>query len=633
MNKQKLTSLFLAVSLCLTGCSGGKTGAWIFGFLGALVLLFAIMRTCSSIQYASSRKTKRRRKKEPAQSILLTVIMYALALVLFLAAALCAKPSGSTPDEPQSPTVTVPNEQTPGTPDDPQAMINFTPEKVQTSDPANWGITWEIFEGSTAVDSYTRSEPISFGAPENYFALPGIATFRGNNYRNSPTYGTADVTNKTLTKKWSAETGDIAGGRWGGCGWTGQPLMVQWDAETKAIMNMKPEKQNKADLVEVIYATLDGHIYFLDLADGSYTRDPIDVGMCFKGAGSLDPRGYPLMYVGSGDVNAEGKRPRMFVISLIDGKILYEYGYDESVSMRTDNDNWCAFDSSPLVHAATDTLIWPGESGVLYTMKLNTQYNKAAGTISISPGNMVRTRYTTDRSNASAYWYGYEAGANIVGNYLYISENGGMFFCIDLNTMELVWAQDTMDDSNSTPVFEYISESEAYIYTAPSLHWTKDSNNQGSISIYKLNALTGEILWQKPYKVHTVSGVSGGIQSSPLLGQKGTSLEGLIIYTIARTPSEGSGIMVALDTKTGNEVWKVDMASYTWSSPAPVYTADGTGYIVVCDFAGNMFLYDSKGARQYTLALGGNVEASPAIYNNRIVVGIKRGPICCIEIN
>lgn len=75
-------------------------------------------------------------------------------------------------------------------------------------------------------------------------------------------------------------------------------------------------------LVEVIYACLDGHIYFLDMKTGRQTRDTLDIGYTFKGAGALDPRGYPIMYVGSGYNSSKGKS-RVFVISLIDGNVLY----------------------------------------------------------------------------------------------------------------------------------------------------------------------------------------------------------------------------------------------------------------------------------------------------------------------
>jgi outer membrane protein assembly factor BamB len=313
---------------------------------------------------------------------------------------------------------------------------------------------------------------------------------------------------------------------------------------------------------------------------------------------------------------------------LIDGKILYERSGSDAFSQR----DWTAFDSSPLVDKETDTLIWPGENGILYTIKLNTAYDKTAGTINVAPEELVKTRYSTGRSNKSTYWVGYEPSAVIVDRYLYISENGGMFFCIDLDTMSLVWAQDTRDDSNSTPVFEWNGLDGGYIYTAPSLHWTA-SGNKGYISIYKLDAKTGEIVWEQKFDCYTVSGVSGGVQSTPLLGQPGTELEGLILYTVARTPNEWNGELVALDTETGEIVWKKSMNNYTWSSPVAVYNNDGKAYIIVGDSLGIMKMYDSQGNELSTVELGTNIEASPAVFDNTLVVGTRGGVVYGIEIN
>ncbi len=501
----------------------------------------------------------------------------------------------------------------------------FTPAYGESSNPENWGINWEIISGGSIVDAYQMENPISFGKPEDYFALPGIATFRGNNFRNGAAYGNVTVTEKTLTKAWGSNIGSLNG--WPGSGWTGQPLMVQWDDETKAIMNMYASKKAKEGLVEVIYATLDGNVYFYDLEDGSYTRDPLYLGMNFKGAGSLDPRGYPIMYVGSGDY-LSGKVPRMYIVSLIDGKILYERSGSDSFSLRS---NWTAFDSSPLVDAETDTLIWPGENGILYTIKLNTTYDKSTGTLTIAPDEIVKTRYNTTRSNSSSYWLGYEPSAVIVDRYLYISENGGMFFCIDLDTMQLVWSQDTRDDSNSTPVFEWNGTDGGYLYTAPSLHWT-NSGGKGYICIYKLDAKTGDIVWEKRFDCYTVDGVSGGVQSTPILGKPGTQLEGLVLYTIARTPNEWDGKLVALDTKTGEIVWEKAMDYYSWSSPVAVYDDAGTAYIILCDSVGNMSLLDSKGATLSSISLGSNIEASPAVFENTLVVGTRGGLVCGVKI-
>ena len=512
----------------------------------------------------------------------------------------------------------------------------FKPKAVASTEPSNWGIKWEKIVDGKVTDTYKREEGITFGDGSEYFTGNGIITFRGDNYRSGATYGTANVVDETISPIWKVTTGSLptstGNSEWTGSGWTGQPLIVKWDAETRKNMNMYSSVPN--DVTEVIYATLDGHIYFLNLDDGSYTRDPIDMGMAFKGAGSLDPRGYPLMYVGSGDFTANGKHPRMFIISLIDGTVLWEYGGNDSHALRRDNDGWCAFDSSPLVDVETDTLIWPGENGVLYTIKLNSNYDKAAGRMSINPSEPVRTRYTTNRSTNDKYWLGYECSECIIDRYLYLSENGGMFYCIDLDTMELVWAQDTEDDSNSTPVIEYDAESRTgYVYTAPSLHWTADNYSRGTISVFKLNVTTGEIMWRSSYACNTVSGVSGGVQASPLLGKKGTSLEGLIIYPIARSPKVEDGLLVALDTQTGKEVWRVEMEHYAWSSPAAVYTSDGRGYIVQCDSIGSVFFIEGATGRIInTSSVDTLVEASPAVYGDKVVVGTRGQRIFCLQV-
>ena len=254
----------------------------------------------------------------------------------------------------------------------------------------------------------------------------------------------------------------------------------------------------------------------------------------------------------------------------------------------------------------------------------------------MNPKESAKIRYRT-KGTEKGYRVGFEASCVIVDRYMYVSENGGGFFCIDLDTMDIVWAQDTFDDSNSTPVFEWGDDGNGYIYTAPSLRKTA-SNGEGSgtgtINIYKLNARTGEIIWKVPYKVHTIPDVSGGVQSTPLLGREGTDLEGLVIYTIARCPNVSDGKMVAFDTKTGAVVWEFEMKNYTWSSPVAVYNADGTAVIVSCDSAGNVRLHDSKtGAELSKVSVGSNCEASPAVFQDRLIIGTRTSGIHGIKIS
>lgn len=517
------------------------------------------------------------------------------------------------------PEVTDPAETEPVETEPVETMPPFEAQQSIYSNPENFEMTWEIIVGDEIVESYTRENPIHFSDGKDYFALPGVATFRGNNYRNNPTYGTANIKKETIEIMWNYPIGRF--NDWGGCAWTGQPLLVQWDEETKAIMNLYESKKEKKDLVEVIYATLDGRIHFFDLEDGSETRKSIYMGMNFKGAGAVDPRGYPLLYVGAGLYN-NGKAPRMYVISLIDGKILYEYGNNDSFIGR----HWTAFDSSPILHAETDTLIWPGESGLLYTITLNTEYDKEAGTISVNPDPPVRTRYSSWYSEVDNRYLGYESSAVVVDHYLYLSENGGLFHCIDLNTMELVWAQDTRDDSNSSPLFEWSEDgSTGYIYTAPSLHWTT-KGNAGTISIYKLDAKTGNVIWEYPVDCVRYDDIAGGVQSSPLMGREGSDIEDLVIYSISRTPSAYKGLLTAFNKETGEVVWEISTGNYAWSSPVALYNEDGKSYIFLSNHSGIARLIDgATGKILSTYDISQTVEASPVVFNNMLVLGSREG--------
>ena len=545
--------------------------------------------------------------------LILQLIVTALAFRIYYKADAVFQPQTET-TTPQ--TMTEATDGTTAATEDPRLF--FSPAASDHSDPDQFGLTWEIAIGDETVDSYLRDDRICFELDSEYFTLPGIATFRGGNYRDNATWGTAVVKNETMQVMWSHRIGSL--NKWGGCAWTGQPLVVQWDPETKAIMEtMYDSKKEKDGLVEVIYATLDGYIHFYDMEDGSKTRDAINMGMNFKGAGALDPRGYPLLYVGSG-LYLNGKAPRMFVVSLIDGSILYEYGHDDDFGLR----DWTAFDASPLVDAESDTLIWPGECGVLYTIKLNTSYDKKAGTISVNPDDPVKTRYTSRYSEEEKRYLGYEASPVVVDHYLFTSENGGLFQCVDLNAMELIWAQDTKDDSNSSPLFQW-DDGRGYLYTAPSLHWTAEGHD-GSVAIYKLDAATGEILWTYEKDCVRYDDIAGGVQCSPLLGREGTNIGGLIIYSIGRTPSAYQGVLVALDTDTGEKIWEISSGNYAWSSPVALYTEDGHAYIFLANASGVARLIDgATGEVLHILDFDETIEASPVVFDNMLVIGSREG--------
>ena len=261
--------------------------------------------------------------------------------------------------------------------------------------------------------------------------------------------------------------------------------------------------------MEVIYACMDGYVYFLNLRTGEATRDPLFLGFTFKGAGALDPRGYPILYVGAGYNNNEGTA-RVFVVNLLDCSIMYTFGDNDEFSLRG---SLSFFDGSALVDEETDTLIYPGENGILYLIHLNTQYDPEAGTLSISPDQTVKWRYYGTRSSTESFWVGMEDSAAIYKGYLFIADNGGNFMCLNLNTLELVWVQDVLDDSNSTPVLS-IEDNHLYVYVSTSFRLGWRSYDSATIPVWKIDAETGEIIWHTDYECYTDDGVSGGVQST-----------------------------------------------------------------------------------------------------------------------
>ncbi len=524
----------------------------------------------------------------------------------------------------------------------PSPVPTFSPSPVAGTMPSDFGLEEAIEDNGTVVDTYTRSEPIDFLEGDKYTELEGVITFRGNNFRDSAAYGTVTWTDQAAAP-WTFSVGSMAkksgSGSWTGCGWTGQPLIVKWPEETKRVMNLHDSAKNNPDLVEVIYATMDGHIYFLDLYTGEKTRDPINVGFPFKGAGALDPRGYPLMYVGSGDDSTAGDS-RAFIISLIDGTVLHEFGVKDGFALR----DLSYFDSSALVDAETDTLIYPGESGILYIIKLNTQYDPNAGTISINP-QTVKWRYkgarslsTDTKDGSQGWWLGIEDSAIIWRGHAIFTDNGGHMICLDLNTLKAVWVQDTLDDTNCTPVLSLEGpDHHPYVYTSTSFHpgWRASANSTAPIPIWKIDAVTGQIVAQNDtYHCQTIAEptqVSGGVQGTLALGKN--DLEGLVFVPVAMT--EGTrGKLVALNTSDMSVKWECDFAGYPWSSPVAVYDDSGKGYLIQCNKTGYIHLIDGQtGEIISEMSLGSNVEASPAVYNNMVVVGTRGGLIYGMDLN
>lgn len=80
--------------------------------------------------------------------------------------------------------------------------------------------------------------------------------------------------------------------------------------------------------------------------------------------------------------------------------------------------------------------------------------------------------------------------------------------------------------------------------------------------------------------------------------------------------------MLALDKLTGTVAWQRKLANFGWSSPVLVTGDDGHIYGAVGDSSGLLHLFNpSTGVDYSTLQLSKNIEASPSVYGNMLVVG------------
>ena len=468
---------------------------------------------------------------------------------------------------------------------------------------------------SSAVDAADAA--IQMGSSEEYSTLEGITTFRGSHYRDSGSYGTIPENPSKLSVVWKKRISGLD--EWNGVGWTGQASVIRWPAELRQAMNINKDKRNKDGLIEAIYATLDGRIYFLDLEDGEETRKAINIGAPIKGSLSVDPRGVPLLYCGQGIYDVEGERVDCGtrIWSLIDQKRLFFLNGQDDYAVRP----WRAFDCSPLVDAATDTMITAGENGVLYNITLNTRWD--GQTVSIKPDVQ---RYVYKQTAGGKV--GSENSVVIYNSYVYFASNIGIIQCVDLNTMELVWSFDAKDDIDATMVIEAEPDGTVGLYATNELD---NRGSKGTCQMFKLNALTGELLWVRNSDnlvQHNKNG--GGGFATPAVGKN--DLSNLVFFHICRTEKTG-GMLYALDKTTGDTVWEKKMGVYGWSSPTCVYTPSGKGYIVVGTSDGDLLLLDGlSGKTVDKTTLKGNIEATPVVFDDMLIVGTRSAYIYGVKI-
>jgi outer membrane protein assembly factor BamB len=485
-------------------------------------------------------------------------------------------------------------------------------------DPTSLGpIRSELFLGAGPLPEPPVLGPQVF--PDLYSEIDGVTTFRGGPRRDGGAFGDRRVEQRLLEVAWTFKT-DRGTAQWGGgSGWTGQPAIIRWPEHVRRSMPLLDRRAAAKPLVEVIQGSLDGNVWFIDLETGRRTRPPLRTGNPIKGSVSLDPRGWPLLFVGQG---IPGARPiGLRAYSLISHRELLFLPGRERAAPR----DWGAFDGSGLVNRSTDTFLVGGENGIVYAVELHTDYDPLAFRLALSP-RVLRYRFR-DLAQARR---GIENSLAVWRNLAFFADNGGTVQALDLATMRPAWALEAGDDTDASLVLDAEPDGPV-LYTACEV----DAQGlAGRTRIRKVDALSGQVLWERAFacrgeKVGEKT-VQAGVFATPLVGA--ADLADRIVVTLSRCPERGA--MVALAKADGAELWRRPLRTDAWSTPTAIRdaAADKT-WILQADRAGRLHLVDgADGTIARTLRLDANVEASPAVFGDMAVVGTRGGTIYGIRI-
>jgi len=166
----------------------------------------------------------------------------------------------SNPGETTIPDVTASPENT-----DTKNWTAITPDEIDIVKeclPESHNFKWDVIKDGKKLDTYSRDNTVVFKPADKYNEIDGVTTFRGNNYRNSASFGSANVRKKNSRKFGVSKKIYRYMDR---CWLERSAGNCKWSNELRKKMNLFQDKKDKNDLKEVIYATLDGKYIFSTL--------------------------------------------------------------------------------------------------------------------------------------------------------------------------------------------------------------------------------------------------------------------------------------------------------------------------------------------------------------------------------
>lgn len=431
-------------------------------------------------------------------------------------------------------------------------------------------------------------------------AVDGVLTYRGNPTRSF--WGTGPVPRTTPQVLWSyPQQGNMCGESseydvtrvWCGTGWTGQPAVFEREGRTW-----------------VVFGAYDYKVHFVDAATGADIIPPFPTGDLAKGNVTVDPDGYPLVYVGSRDdylrvIAFDGTAPRELW----------------KLSGRTDdrkhNDDW---DGAPLVLA--DHLLEGGENSWFYGIRLNRGY-ATDGSVTVAPEVVFREQGWDDQvirdlAGADPNRLSIESSVMVSGDTAFFNTSGGLVQGWDVSSLRTgdgaptrtfrFW---TGDDGDAT----IVADEAGFLYVGVEVDRnTSRAKQVGQLLKLDPRSPDDPVVWA----IDVNRGVDSGTWGAPVV------LDSVVIWTTKR------GGIFAYDRDTGTELWTTRVSGNTLSSPVYV-----DGVLLQADGAGVLHAFDLPDPRTaptplWQVALDGNIESTPTVWKGRIYVGDRSGRVYCI---
>lgn len=432
-------------------------------------------------------------------------------------------------------------------------------------------------------------DPATVGEPYGT-AVPGLLTFRGNptrtHYGRGPVPSDPEVVWSYPQRAMCADS-VVAGEtrQWCGMGWTGQPAVFEREGRTW-----------------LVFGAYDRHVHFLDAVTGERLLPSFPTGDLVKGSVTVDPDGFPLVYVGSRDqhyrvIAFDGDEPR---------ELWGLWAFDVAPTLW--NNDW---DGAGLV--LDDYLFVGGENSQLHVVHLLRGYDHD-GRVTVDPELVFHTPGWDEQllADVGDRNVSIEGSVTIVGDTLYFANSGGLVQGWDIAGLrdgvepQRVFRFWTGDDTDATIVVD----GEGMLYVASQWQrFTDRAREVGQVMKLDPSRPADPLVWS----VHDRGTARAGVWATPALHRD-------VLYV----PTDG-GRLLAIDRDTGVVRWEKQLSGPVWQSPVVV-----DDVLLQADCTGTLRAYDVSDTEVeppelWMVQLDGCVEATPAVWGGSIYVGTRGG--------